>query len=275
MCIAYLQFMGKVPNLQDEESVKHFGREKCTIWVSWGRPQGQAANIGFADYVPSETATVPQPEKIDEIVKGFFAFYYNMLRKDDGGRSQDYIKTHKGRQPDSHRHVISVWKGGLTDRSVPIKGNGRVEDMQVDGEVDGEDQDMAELADENGNAETATASLQREESTTALSNDQQRRPRGRRTRKFESADDIARGPAVDGFAQPESWAKRDLVVQDPFLHDKVYFPSHFIFGVLRRLMDSFSHHVRIAPMRSRPQIMNGSRGYVICHPLQVDHVTLY
>ncbi|KAJ9124177.1 hypothetical protein QFC22_000974 [Naganishia vaughanmartiniae] len=219
MCIAYLQFTGKLPNLQGEASVKHFGREKCVIWVSWGRPRGQAANIGYADYVPGQTSADTHPEKIDEIVKGFFAFYYNMLRK-DGVPSKGHIKTHKGRQPDSHRHVISVWKGGLTERSIPIKGDNLVNDMQVDVEGDEAVQDMAEVADEDGNGGVTTPASTSGGPTRASTNDPQRKPRGKRVRKFESAEDIIRGPAVDGFAQPENWAKRDLVVQDPFLHDK-------------------------------------------------------
>ncbi|KAJ9106245.1 hypothetical protein QFC21_001390 [Naganishia friedmannii] len=219
MCIAYLQFKRLVPNLQDEASVKHFGREKCVIWVSWGRPQGQAANIGFADYVPGEAAAVPHPEKIDEIVKGFFAFYYNMLRK-DAERSMNHIQTHRGRALDSHRHVISVWKGGLTDRSVPIKGDSLADDVQVDAEGDDTAEGMAGIVEEDGFEEAAQSSLHRDKPATPSSNDSQRKPRGKRIRKFESAEDVVRGPKVDGFAQPESWVKRDLVVQDPFLHDK-------------------------------------------------------
>lgn len=88
----------------------------------------------------------------------------------------------------------------------------------------------------------------------------QQQPRGKRDRKHYSAEELPRGPEVDGFAQPERWSLSDLVVQDPFLHDKVR-TSH-----LKCVEESETHGVlviRIAQVLSHDRTTSESPGYVL------------
>lgn len=240
MCIAYLQSIGKLPNLQDPVRVQNCGRENCVIWVSWGKPQGQAASIGFAEPLVADDAHPDVPkEDVGELVKGFFTFYYNMLRK-DGEYAGEPMMVHNGRVPDSHRHVISVWKGGLTDRSISVGDKSSRRRQRVDEQKEDAQNGLLGDFQQNDGDVTMTSGMEQNEGIAiaeeiehaaihadnrALANGRQQRqqqqPRGKRERKYLSADEIERGPEVDGFAQPERWSLSDLVVQDPFLHDKV------------------------------------------------------
>lgn len=236
MCIAYMQIIGKLPNLQDAEQVRSAGREDCTIWVSWGKPQGQAAEIGFAEPSAEDFATAGTSEEdMGEIVKGFFAFYHNMLRKDGKTAAEPSVK-HNDRLPDIRHHVISIWKGGLTERSVPIDSNAasrRKIDRQKEeartkaiGESESAHGDDAAMSGLEQNEQTSIAedvenAVVQQQQQASNPNGQPRGPKGRGRNRFLPAEEIERGSLVDDFAQPIRWCKSDLVVQDPFLHDKV------------------------------------------------------
>lgn len=275
MCIAYLQSIGKLPNLQDSESVKKCGRENCVIWVSWGKPQGQAANIGFADPLVDDSAAFQTPiDDIGEIVKGFFTFYYNMLRKDEGYEGEPTV-IHNGRVPDARLHIISVWKGGLTDRSIPIDATSSAAKRQkaserkhksrlsvlgdsqlADGDVamtsGVEESEKIDVVEEMENAEM---DIDKQVPATGR---QQQPTKGRRVRKFLPSEELPRGPEVDGFAQPERWSMSDLVVQDPFLHDKVRGSG---FHCAKRTKVGFTF-IRIVQVLCRAPTMSGSPKYV-------------
>ncbi|GHJ88447.1 hypothetical protein NliqN6_4849 [Naganishia liquefaciens] len=224
MSIAYMQIIGKLPNLQDAVSVRAAGREDCVIWVSWGKPQGQAANIGFAE--PCEdglAAAAAREDDVGSIVKGFFAFYHTMFR-DDREPADKPLAIYDGRVPSTRHHVISVWKGGLTNRSTSIdasssskrrvdkqKGQARGGDAVISG-LEQNEQTTIEEEVENANVQEASQTLPNERDNRGA------RAKGRN--RFLPAEELARGPPVDGFAQPQRWAKAELVVQDPFLHDK-------------------------------------------------------
>jgi hypothetical protein len=278
MCIAYLQSIGKLPNLQDSDRVKNCGRENCVIWVSWGKPQGQAASVGFAEPLVDDDAAPQAPkDDIGDIVKGFFMFYYNMLRK-DGDYDGEPMVVHNGQVPDTHRHVISVWKGGLTDRSIPVgekpsgrrqKVNERKEDTQMDSiegyQVDSGDVTMTSGMEQNEQIavaeeiENAVMDVDNQMPPDGRQQQRQQQPRGKRDRKHYSAEELPRGPVVDGFAQPERWSLSDLVVQDPFLHDKVRI-SH-----LKPVKESVTHCllIRIAQVLSRDRTTSELPEYVL------------
>lgn len=245
MCIAYMQSIGKLPNLQDADRVRAAGRQDCVIWVSWGKPQGQAAIIGFAE--PSDddiAAAAAREEDIGSMVKGFFAFYHNMFRK-DRENDDEPSALYKGRVPDTRHHVISVWKGGLTNRSVPVDSQGdskRRLDKQKeeartrmlgdgalpqggDSMMSGLEQSEQTTMDE----EIENANVQ-EEAETPANGRQDRGAKGKGRNRFLPAEELVRGSPEDGFAQPQRWAKADLVVQDPFLHDKVSCAKASSFG---------------------------------------------
>lgn len=235
MCIAYMQSIGKLPNLQDAERVKAAGRENCVIWVSWGKPQGQAAEIGFAEPSDDDFAAAQAAEgDIGSIVEGFFSFYHNMFRKDRECDGEPSVR-HNGRPPNTRQHVISVWKGGLTDRSVPVDQDSgskrRIERRNEEARMkvsertelsQGGDSAMSGVEQSEQttiNEEIENALLQEEQTPTVGT--QPREAKGRGRNRLLPAEELPRGPARDGFAQPERWSKSDLVVQDPFLHDKV------------------------------------------------------
>jgi hypothetical protein len=236
MCIAYMQVIGKLPNLQDAESVRAAGRENCVIWVSWGKPQGQAAEIGFAEPSAEDFATAGTSEEdIGELVKDFFTFYHNMLRKDEDPEWQPLAK-HNGRRPHTRHHVISIWKGGLSERSVPVDSNPAsrrqldrqkeeartraIEDIES---AQGNDAAMSGLEqnEQTSIAEDVENAHVQQQQQTPNSKEQPHGPKGRGRNRFLPAEEVQRGSLVDDFAQPIRWSKSDLVVQDPFLHDKV------------------------------------------------------
>lgn len=259
MCIAYMQIIGKLPNLQDADSVRAAGRDDCVIWVSWGKPQGQAAIIGFAE--PSDddfAAAAAREEDVGSIVKGFFAFYYNMFRKDrenDGEPSATY----DGRVPDTRHHVISVWKGGLTNRSIPVDSQGGSKRHMDKQKEEARTRMLGDCALPQGGDPIMSGLEQSEQTTideeienanvqegaeTPVNGKQDRDAKGNGRNRFLPAEELARGPPEDGFAQPQRWAKADLVVQDPFLHDKVSSAQASSFGL--------SNDERLCPeLRSR------------------------
>ena len=246
MSIAYMQIIGKLPNLQDAVSVRAAGREDCVIWVSWGKPQGQAANIGFAE--PREdglAAAAAREDDVGSIVKGFFAFYHTMFR-DDREPADKPLAIYDGRVPSTRHHVISVWKGGLTNRSTSIdasssskrrvdkqKGQACGGDAVISG-LEQNEQTTIEEEVENANVQEASQTLPNERDNRGA------RAKGRN--RSLPAEELARGPPVDGFAQPQRWAKAELVVQDPFLHDKV---SHVqVAGILQSVDQRLAAELR-------------------------------
>jgi hypothetical protein len=203
MCIAYMQCIGMLPNLQDPESVRAAGREDCVVWVSWGRRRGQAAHIGFVEPSAEDYATFEASEDdIGLIVTGFFAFYYNMFRK-DGKHELGPVVKRNGRLADTRHHVLSVWRGGLIERDIPVDPNAVSRRQIRRRKEEARMRAVGNVQPVQGN-ELVMSSLEQSEQAS-----------------FVAGNENACLQEQPPFAQPRQWTESDLVVQDPFLHDKV------------------------------------------------------
>ena len=188
MTIAYMQIKHGLPNLQDEQLVRRVDRQDVDVWVGWGRSKGIPAHVSFSDRLTSEDISrlhLPTNRWSGR----------QIIHKDEtiGSIVKGFFSFYAGlvQEPQEgiskasyKSHTITVWKGGIMKRGLPwdLRYDSRLEEFKREKKV-------------------PTAAQQTEGSAQSVLK--------------------SRSGPVEGFAQPQEWSGADLVVQDPFLHDKV------------------------------------------------------
>lgn len=190
MAIAYMQIKHGLPNLQDERYVEKVQRQDIDVWVGWGRARGILAHVSFADGLAlgnDSSIKMPMVEWQDR------KFLHDGVSV--GELVKGFFEFYKNLTNEEQKrsdgentktHCLSLWKGGFVERGFPL-------DLQYD-------------------------SKQQE---------YKQRQRGLPAAAQQAAGAQPVAPAssrsrpISGFTQPQEWSGADLVVQDPFLHDKV------------------------------------------------------
>lgn len=223
MVIIYLQHTKALPNLQDEELIRQAGRTVEDIWVGFGKPKGTVAEIGFADQVGfavlEEYGLSPVewngqsfgliPKSVGELVQGFFEFWSSAL----SGSSAKGAINHA-------THAFSPWLGGVMDRGFRLASRitaSATEQTTLDllQAVQKSDKGIRDVTDVMDIDEEVERDVE-EKSLPAAA----QQTTGANARFNE------RSRPILGFEQPTDWSVEDLVIQDPFLHDKVSSHCH-------------------------------------------------
>ncbi|BEI90831.1 uncharacterized protein CcaverHIS019_0309010 [Cutaneotrichosporon cavernicola] len=108
MAIAYLQHIAVLPNLQSAVEVPasadpgNTGLEN-TVWVSWGKRQGDIAHIWFERHPPAGWVSAKPRVTASEAVRGFFQFFSRSA-------SESF---------DPNTQLISLLNGGIISRRYP------------------------------------------------------------------------------------------------------------------------------------------------------------
>jgi hypothetical protein len=187
LAIAYMQEKHALPNLQDEDLVTRNGRNGVKVWVGWGRRQGTSADISFVDKLEDEDFKRLELDPVEWDGEKFL-HSENQLGDLVKGFFEFYYQLTKNSEKENNATLcLSVWKGGVIPRAAK-------RDMSYDYK-------LQQASQKQTGAKLPAAAQQ---STGA-----------------RAGDEKERGPIVRGFAQPHEWVGADLVVQDPFLHDKV------------------------------------------------------
>ena len=188
MAIAYMQIKHGLPNLQDEQLVRQAGRQDVDIWVGWGRSKGIPARVPFSDRLTAEDIS-----RLDLPTKRWSGVQIIHTDETIGNIVKGFFDFYAGlvQEPQGGlsaasyiSHTITVWKGGIMKRGLPW-------DLRYDSRLE---------------------EFKREKKLPAAAQQTE-----------VSAQPVVkpRSGLIEGFAQPQEWAGADLVVQDPFLHDKV------------------------------------------------------
>ncbi|KLT42034.1 hypothetical protein CC85DRAFT_319265 [Cutaneotrichosporon oleaginosum] len=110
MSIAYLQHIGALPNLQAGVVVPTSAdpriASKDSIWLSWGKEQGDIAHVWFKRRPPPGWQPRRPSLTAAEAVRGFFQ-YFSLL-----GHDQSYFN------PNSQ--IVSILNGGISSRRNPV-----------------------------------------------------------------------------------------------------------------------------------------------------------
>jgi hypothetical protein len=189
MAIVYMQIKHGLPNLQDDDVVGSVGRQNIDVWVGWGRPKGIPAHVSFADDLGLKGYSGSKASVVEW--KGQ-KFLHNDTSVGElvKGFFEFYAKltseTGKGFTSENiETHCLSVWKGGFVERGFPL-------DLRYD----------SKQQEYKRQRQLPAAAQQAEGIQPPPPSSQRSRP-------------------ISGFSQPQEWSGADLVVQDPFLHDKV------------------------------------------------------
>nr|XP_019048611.1 hypothetical protein I302_02383 [Kwoniella bestiolae CBS 10118]OCF27541.1 hypothetical protein I302_02383 [Kwoniella bestiolae CBS 10118] len=146
MCVAYLQHISQLPNLQEDvvakkyERMEDWSRDGELTWGEWGRTQGRAAHTAFSKH--AKVGWTPRwPEMIAaDAVRGFFTHFSQPSTQDTAARSSciaidkasDVTGETQVDQPTSKSmtdqdhfspltQIISPLNGGIIPRSAPYK----------------------------------------------------------------------------------------------------------------------------------------------------------
>lgn len=108
MAIAYLQHIGVLPNLQADVEVPPSADPRNTglpntVWLSWGKEQGDIAHIWFERRAPAGWTSASPNITAAEAVRGFFKFFSQL-----GAGSF---------RPDAQ--IVSLLNGGVSSRRHP------------------------------------------------------------------------------------------------------------------------------------------------------------
>lgn len=196
MAIAYLQHHGVLPNLQASVKAEvpsdNTREEVDTVWVGWGKDQGIKAHIGFdrsppPGWKPATTLTAA------DAVRGFFS-YFNRYKKDNknsnDGKVKGEDKTQSTDRLDYDTNIVSILQGGIAKRLRPPGGSNR------------EEAQLRSQMIKDGQSEAVVKEFFKK----------------RREEQDEKDTWIGKG---DKDMQPRAWEEKTLVVQDPFLWQKV------------------------------------------------------
>lgn len=108
MAVAYLQHIDVLPNLQENVQVPASAdptnrRLTSTIWLSWGRKQGEMAHISFDRRAPEGWTSAAPGITAAEAVKGFFKYFSGLGNRTFRPTTQ----------------IVSVLNGGISNRRNP------------------------------------------------------------------------------------------------------------------------------------------------------------
>ena len=193
MAIGYMQIEHGLPNLQDDRFIRREQRQDIDVWVGWGRAKGIPAHVSFADSLAPEDCS--SSSKMAAVEWQGHEFVHSQTSIGDLVKgffkffeelTSEATTTTSG---ETHKtHCLSVWKGGLVERGFPM-----------DLRYDSRQQEYKRQKD-------LPAAAQQVDGVDG-------------SRNYSTSNNRSR--PVSGFAQPQEWSGADLVVQDPFLHDKV------------------------------------------------------
>lgn len=225
MVIIYMQSIKALPNLQDEELMEMAGRTVENIWVGYGKREGTLAEVGFADYISPEVAaelgltTVEWKGQsfggpsvdVGSLVQGFFAFWSTVCQGPEFSDGEENALSHA-------HHCFSAWKGGAMERGFPLQrvvettdaDHTTLELLQAIQKEEKAARDVTDVIDVEEQEDLAEEGLLDPVLPAAAQQAAGAEPKSN-----------ARSRPIEGFEQPFDWSKEDLVIQDPFLHDKV------------------------------------------------------
>lgn len=180
MAIAYLQKIEALPNLQAGVVVPPVcdpadPRQRDTIWISWGREQGQLARIWFRQEPPSGWKSKHPHLTAAQAVFGFFRYY-------SGQRGEKDVF-------DPQTQFVSILNGGMVARPHPQHTLQHAR------------QDFRKRIDPD------------------TPRDEQLRIMADYDYEIDNKEKYM-GTGVGGIT-PRKWDEKRLIVQDPFIWDKV------------------------------------------------------
>nr|XP_018266573.1 uncharacterized protein I303_00548 [Kwoniella dejecticola CBS 10117]OBR88731.1 hypothetical protein I303_00548 [Kwoniella dejecticola CBS 10117] len=132
MCIAYLQHIGHLPNLQQDVRAKVYATEEEwlgdeeLVWVEWGSNRGLDAHTTFNKSLPSGWQSSNASLTAAQAVRGFFKYF-----------SPDPAPNRKTPNPkddkvhfNTSKQIISPLSGGIIPRATRYKDHQQEDDLQ-------------------------------------------------------------------------------------------------------------------------------------------------